>query len=187
MAHTYTNLWMHVIFSTKDRERLLDAAVKPRLFAYMASIIENQEGQPLLVNGPSDHVHMLFVLPANLSLAELVRKVKANSSRWVHQNCPALGGFVAWQAGYAGFSVSASKVGEVKRYIANQEQHHRHVTFQEEVLAFLKRHGIQYDVRFVFDWRIRLCRPWRGSGQKRDVSGSHGSRRGLMCDAPAGA
>jgi putative transposase len=150
MAHTYTNLWTHVLFSTKGRARLLEGELKRRLFAYMAGIIENLKGQPLLINGPSDHVHLLFVLPADLSLSELVKKVKANSSRWVHENWPTYGGF-AWQTGYAAFSVSQSKVREVKRYIADQEEHHRKVTFQEEVLAFLKKHGIKYEFRFVFD------------------------------------
>jgi REP element-mobilizing transposase RayT len=149
MAHTYTNLWTHALFSTKDRERFLDRELKARLFPYMAGIIENLKGQALLINGPADHVHMLFVLPADLALAELVKKVKANSSRWVHENWPSRARF-AWQTGYAAFSVSQSKVGEVKRYLANQEQHHRKVTSQEEVLAFLKKHGIRYDLRYVF-------------------------------------
>ena len=150
MAHTYTNLWTHALFSTKGREPMLDRELKPRLFAYMAAIIENLKGQALLINGSSDHVHMLFVQPADLSLSDLMKKVKANSSRWVHQNWPSRIRF-AWQTGYAAFSVSRSQVGWAERYIADQEEHHRKLTFQEEVLTFLKKHGIQYNPRFVFD------------------------------------
>jgi putative transposase len=150
MAHTYTNLWTHALFSTKDRVPLLVPERKPRLFAYMAGIIENLKGHPLLINGPGDHVHLLFVLPADVSLSEVIKKVKAHSSRWIHENWPSRARF-AWQTGYAAFSVSQSKVREARQYIANQEEHHRKVPFQEEVLAFLKKHGIQYDPRFVFD------------------------------------
>lgn len=166
MAHTYANLWTHAVFSTKDRERLLDHELKPRLFSYMAGIIENLKGQPLLINGPSDHVHMLLVLPADLSLSELMKKVKANSSRWVHENWPSRSRF-AWQRGYAAFSVSHAKAGETRRYIAKQEEHHRKLTFQEEVTAFLKNHGIQYDPRFVFDQAVCVAPPGLDAETKR--------------------
>jgi putative transposase len=130
--------------------RSLDAEIKPRLFAYMAGIIENLKGKPLLINGPRDHVHLLCVLPGDQSLSDLMKKVKANSSRWVHENWEWRARF-AWQTGYAAFSVSHSKVREMRRYIANQEEHHRKTTFHEEVMTFLRKHGIQYDPGFVLD------------------------------------
>jgi len=109
----------------------------------MGGIIGRLKGQSLLVNGPKDHVHLLFVLPAALSLSEMMDKVKANSSKVANERWPAVG--FAWQIGYAGFSVSPSKIEEVRNYILNQEAHHRKLTYEEEVAALLKRHGVKYD------------------------------------------
>jgi REP element-mobilizing transposase RayT len=150
MAHTYSNLLVHALFSTKDRTPLLDAELKPELFSYMGGIITQLRGKPLLIGGPKDHVHLLFVLPCSLSVADLMEKVKANSSKWVKNRWRNRSHF-AWQTGYTAFSVSQSNLESVKRYIASQETHHRRITFQEEVLAFLKKHEIPYDPRFVFD------------------------------------
>jgi REP element-mobilizing transposase RayT len=143
MPHTYSSLIIHAIFSTKDRRPLLTTAIKEELFAYMGGIIGRLKGQSLLVNGPKEHVHLLFVLPAALSLSEMMEKVKANSSKWANERWPAIG--FAWQIGYAGFSVSPSKIEEVRNYILNQEAHHRKLTYEEEVAALLKRHGVKFD------------------------------------------
>jgi putative transposase len=150
MAHTYTNLLIHSLFSTKGRQPALKAELKARLFPYMAGIIANLKCRPVIINGPEDHVHLLFVLPAALSLADLLERLKANSSKWVHEELPKYSSF-AWQSGYTAFSVSQSNLAAVKRYIARQEEHHRKLTYQEEVLAFLKKHGIDYDPRYVLD------------------------------------
>ena len=101
-------------------------------------------------DGPADHGHLLLALPASVSVADAMRVVKTNSSRWVHEQWPQRRSF-AWQTGYGAFSVSRSNVEEVDRYIANQEEHHRHVSFREEFLAFLKRHGVAYDPRYVWE------------------------------------
>ena len=150
MAHTYSNLLVHALFSTKKRAPLLDAELKVELFSYMGGIIAQLRGKPILIGGPKDHVHLLFVLPCSLSVADLMEKVKANSSKWVKNRWRNRSHF-AWQTGYTAFSVSQSNLESVKRYIASQETHHRRITFQEEVLAFLKKHEIPYDPRFVFD------------------------------------
>jgi putative transposase len=100
------------------------------------------------VNGPRDHVHLLFVLPSVLSLSDVMEKLKDNSSKWAHQRW---GRRFGWQTGYAAFSVSQSRRGSVRNYIARQEEHHRRMTCQEEVLALLETHGIKYDPRFVFE------------------------------------
>jgi len=150
MAHTYTNLLVHMIFSTKDRVPLLDAELKPRLFPYMGGIVHELGGTALLVNGPSDHVHMLLLLPAKITVSEIAGKVKANSSGWVHREFPGKGTF-AWQTGYAAFTVSHSQKQSVLDYIANQEEHHRKLSFKEELIAFLKKHEIQYDERYIFE------------------------------------
>ena len=150
MAHTYTSLLAHVIFSTKDRRPVLGEELRPRLFPYMGGILREVGVTAVAINGPADHVHALLAVPAAVALADAVRVLKTNSSRWVHEQWPQRRAF-GWQSGYGAFSVSRSNREEVERYIANQEEHHRHVTFQEEYLAFLKRHGIAYDERYVWE------------------------------------
>jgi REP element-mobilizing transposase RayT len=103
-------------------------------------------GTPLAVNGPIDHVHLLLSVPANLSVAEALRVVKANSSRWVHEQFPKQPGF-AWQSGYGAFTVSRSRLEYVRSYVTSQQEHHRFVSFQDEFLTLLAKHGVQYDLR----------------------------------------
>ena len=150
MGHTYTDILAHVIFSTKDRTPLLDAELKPRLFPYMGGILRELGGAPLLINGPTDHVHILTIAPAKVALSELVGKVKANSSGWVHREFAERSSF-AWQTGYAAFSVSHSQRETVLHYIANQEEHHRKVSFREELVLFLSKHEIRYDEQYIFE------------------------------------
>jgi REP element-mobilizing transposase RayT len=150
MAHSFANVLVHVIFGTKDRRPMITADVRERLFAYMAGIAQELGATSLIVNGVDDHVHGLFGLPTTVSVADLLRVLKTNSSRWVHEEFPAHRNF-AWQSGYAAFSVSQSNLDDVRAYIANQDEHHRHVTFHDEYIAFLKRHGIKYDERYVFE------------------------------------
>ena len=150
MAHTYTSFLVHIIFSTRDRQPYLDGDVGARVFAYMGGILRELGSTALLINGPGDHVHGLVTLPSTVSLSDLMRTLKTNSSRWVHEQWPQHKSF-AWQTGYGAFSVSRSNAEEVERYIANEQEHHRHVSFQEEYLAFLKRHGVAFDPRYVWD------------------------------------
>ena len=145
MAHTYTNLLTHALFSTQDRQPAIRPELKSDLYAYLGGIITNLRGKPVLINGPRDHVHVLFVLPASVALSDFMEKLKANSSKWAKERTR---GF-AWQTGYTAFSVSQSKLAEVKAYIAKQAEHHRRRTYQEEVVALLKRHGVEFDPRFV--------------------------------------
>lgn len=149
MAHTCSNLLVHVIFSTKDRKPLITSDLRQDVFAYMGGIARELKAKALLINGMPDHVHMLVELPPALSVAEMMRVVKTNSSRWVHETKPQHSRFV-WQAGYAAFSVSRSHAPAVSRYIADQEKHHRKRSFQEELVLFLKKHGIEYDERYMW-------------------------------------
>jgi REP element-mobilizing transposase RayT len=135
------------LFSTKDRQPLVRPEIKSDLYAYMGGIITNLRGKPVLINGPKDHVHLLFVLPASLSLADFMEKLKANSSKWANEGWPRRA--FSWQTGYAAFSVSQSKLNEVKAYISQQEEHHRKSTYQDEVIVLLKKHGVEFDSRFV--------------------------------------
>ncbi len=147
MAHTYTNLLIHALFGTQDRRPFLDPELKPKLFAYRAGIMNHLRVKPVLINGPKDHVHLLFVLPPSQSLWDLMEKLKANSSKWVHEHWPCRRSF-GWQTGYTAFSVSQSSLERVRQYIFKQALHHRKITYREEVLALLQKHGIEYDPRF---------------------------------------
>ena len=147
MAHTYTNLLTHALFSTKARQPLLRAEIKSDVYAYLGAIIANLKGKPVLINGPKDHVHLLFVLPASVALSDLMEKLKANSSKWVKSRWPER--HFSWQTGFTAFSVSQSKLSEVTAYISHQEEHHRKLTYQEEVVALLKKHGVEFDPHFV--------------------------------------
>jgi REP element-mobilizing transposase RayT len=149
MSHTFTDILIHSLFSTRDREPILDTTLRSELFSYMGGILKHLGCQPLLINGPSDHVHLLFVLPPRLPRADVIEKVKANASKWVHEWYTEKRDF-AWQQGYTAFSVSPSNRQRVLDYIVRQEEHHRRRTFQEEVLAFLKKAGIPFDSKRIF-------------------------------------
>jgi putative transposase len=148
MSHTYTNLLSHVVFSTKDRRRLIDAEMKPRLLGYINGIVDESGGKVLSLNAMPDHLHMLWESPPTLPLSDAMRVLKTNSSRWVHETWGSQKSF-AWQTGYGAFSVSRSNVSAVATYIKEQESHHRKRTFQEEFIELLVKHGIDYDPRYV--------------------------------------
>jgi putative transposase len=150
LAHTFTNLLAHVIFSTKDRLPLINPIIKPRLLAYMGGIIRTLDGIAIAIDGTADHVRLLIKQPTTVTMADLMRTLKTNASRWVHETWPSEHAF-AWQTGYGAFSVSQSNADTVRDYIANQEDHHRAVSFQEEFITFLKRHGIEYDERYIWE------------------------------------
>jgi len=150
MPHSFSNLLIHAVFSTKDRARCLDDSLRSNLFPYIGGILRSVRAEPRLVNGTEDHVHILVGLPTDLSVADCLRAVKANSSRWIHEMSPPHRGF-AWQDGYGAFTVSASNEEAVFEYIRRQEQHHRHVSFQEEFVALLRKHRVAFDERFI--WR----------------------------------
>jgi REP element-mobilizing transposase RayT len=149
MGHTFTNLLVHITFSTKERAACIKGDMGPKLFAYMGGILREQGATPLLVNGPADHVHLLMVLPATQSLSDVMRVLKTNSSKWAHETWPDRVTF-GWQEGYGAFSVSESRRAAVLEYIQKQEEHHRKMTFQEEFVSLLKKHGIEYDERYIW-------------------------------------
>lgn len=150
MGHTFTNNLIQATFSTKGRVPWIDESIRPDLYAYMGGTLRGMKAPPLSLNGIADHVHVLFRLPPVLSLSDAMRDLKANASKWVHEKCPRHGDF-AWQEGYAAFSVSASQLPVVQAYIENQEAHHRKTSFKEELIALLEKHGMEYDVRYIFD------------------------------------
>ena len=148
MPHTYSNLVFHVVFSTKERIKFLTADRRSELFAYIVALVKEKGGQVIVINGVEDHVHILLALPPNLLLSELMRFVKANSSRWFKERFKVP---FAWQTGFGAFSVSRSGVEEVSRYIREQEKHHEVRDFREEFKLLLKKNGVEFDERFL--WR----------------------------------
>jgi putative transposase len=150
MARTYTKLVSHITFSTKDRAPLIVADLQPRLHTFIGGIVRELGGTALIVGGVADHVHILAMFPPRVALSEALREIKAGSSRWMKQQLGTRGGF-AWQAGFAAFSVSQSRVPETTQYIANQAEHHRNKTFKEELLEFLQGYEVDYDEQYLWE------------------------------------
>lgn len=145
MSQSLSQLYVHLTFGTKDRYPFLKKDFRDRLHAYMAGTLKNCESPALTINSVNDHVHVLFRLSKNYALAKIVEEVKKQSSIWFKEQNNNLLNF-SWQGGYGAFSVSGSKVETVKQYIQTQEEHHRKVTFQEEVEEFIKQYDIiEYD------------------------------------------
>lgn len=150
MPSSYTCLRYHLIWSTKHRQPLISEDIRDRLFQYIGGIIRDDGGKLLAAGGMPDHVHLLADIGKQQSVVDAVRDIKANSSGWIHKTFPQYQSF-AWQTGYGAFTVSYSSVEAVKNYIANQAEHHRKRTFQEEFVEFLQRHGIEYDDRYLWE------------------------------------
>ena len=150
MPHSFTKLTVHCIFAVKGRQAMIDAELRERLYGYIGGIVRESGGCLSAIGGTTDHVHLLIDLPAPMSVAEMMRVVKANSSKWIRETFPDQASF-AWQTGYGAFAVSLSAVEEVREYIRHQEEHHRKRTFEEEFLDFIQRHGLKYDARYLWD------------------------------------
>jgi REP element-mobilizing transposase RayT len=150
MPQSFTSLHYHLIFSTKDRVPMITADLQGRLYEYLGGILRSEKSILLAAGGMPDHVHLLCSLSKELAIASALRLLKANSSKWIHETFPQQPSF-AWQTGYGAFAVSYSHLDRVKRYIAGQAQHHRRITFQEELVAFLRRHRIEFDERYLWD------------------------------------
>jgi putative transposase len=146
MSHTYAANFVHCVFSTKERRNLIPAALQERLYAYLIGIAGNLGFKILAAGGTANHIHLFIGLPTSLTLAEVLQKLKANSSRWFGEN----GVQFEWQKGYGAFSVSPSLLTTVQAYIRNQEQHHRKRSFEEEFRALLEKSGVAYDAERLF-------------------------------------
>ena len=150
MSQSLVKNLIHLVYSTRHRNPWIPKQVKENLCAYQAGVFREWDSPALVIGGAQDHVHALFLLSRNHALKKIVEEVKKGSSKWMKTEGPENHEFY-WQSGYAGFSVSQSKVEEVRRYIQNQEEHHRKMTFQDELRELFKRHGIEYDERYVWD------------------------------------
>jgi len=149
MPGTYSQILLHVVFSTKGRRPWIVGDLAARLYPYIGGIVRAEKGTLYEIGGVEDHVHMYLRWRTDASIADLMRTVKSRSSKWVHETA-GLAAF-AWQEGYSVFTVSKSQEEAVKRYIAGQREHHAVEDFKSELLCLLRAHGVEFEERFVFE------------------------------------
>lgn len=150
MAHSFISQLMHCVFSTKERRPFITPEIQPRLFQYIGGIARENKMKLLSAGGVDDHVHLLVSFPSTISVAKGMQLIKGGSSKWVHEEFPKHRMF-EWQEGYGAFSIGISDVERTINYINNQAKHHGKMDFKTEFLAFLKKHEIEYDERYIFD------------------------------------
>jgi putative transposase len=142
--HSFVSCLMHCVFATKERRPLITPELQARLWPYLGGIARENRMKALMIGGVEDHVHVLLSLPSTLSVAKAVQLIKGNSSKWIHETFPEHQSF-EWQEGYGAFSIGISGVDDTVKYIQNQAEHHRMMSFKEEVAVFLRKHGMEYD------------------------------------------
>jgi REP element-mobilizing transposase RayT len=150
MGQSLVTNYLHIVFSTKHREALIDDVIGNELHNYLGGICKNLECQPLKVGGFEDHIHILCMLSKKITLVKLMEELKSHSSKWIKTKGAAYSQFY-WQDGYGAFSVNPSEVDVVIEYISRQKEHHSKKTFQEEYRAFLKKYKVEYDERYVWE------------------------------------
>lgn len=150
MPQSLARVYVHLVFSTKHRRAFIDEALQPSLFAYLGGVCQALECHPLRVGGHVDHVHILCTLSRKMALMDLLEEIKKRSSKWAKTQGPAYADFY-WQDGYGAFSVSASSVNNVVRYIENQAEHHRKKNYRDEFIGLLEKYQIPYDERYLWD------------------------------------
>ena len=151
MADTYTQMYVHVVFAVKGRENIISPQWKDELYKYITGIVSNEKQKLLAINGMPDHVHILLGVKPTIAVSDLVRDIKANSSRFINEKKWVAGKF-EWQNGFGAFTYGHSQLGTIISYIDNQEEHHKKKTFKDEYIDFLKKFNVAYDGQFLFDW-----------------------------------
>ena len=150
MPQSLSSILVHLVFSTKNREPFITSTIETELHPYMATIFRKHDSPSLIIDGTPDHIHTLFALGRTITIADLVEEVKTGSSKWIKTKGREFKNF-HWQKGYGAFSIGQSNVEQLKRYIRNQKQHHRRVTFEDEYRIFLKRYMVEFDERYAWD------------------------------------
>jgi len=148
MASTLTNLVHHVVFSTKTRLNLIKPQFRGELYSYICGTIKNEKGKMIRIGGMANHIHILAVFHPSITVSDMLRKIKGGSAKWLNDKYNQR---FSWQRGYGAFSVSESVVPSVTKYIDNQDRHHAKMTFEEEYLALLRKHKIEFDERYIWD------------------------------------
>lgn len=150
MPQSLAKIYVHLVFSTKNRERVLPDDIRPDLHAYMGGTLNGFGCTPIEINSEPDHAHLLFVMTRTMSLSDVVGQLKKSANDWLRSHGPEFANF-HWQGGYGAFSVSQSAVEEVRNYIRKQREHHQQISFQDELRALLKRYEVEHDERYVWD------------------------------------
>ena len=149
MAHTYTNIFIHYVFSTKYREKIITKEIQNRLWSYMGGIAKENGMKALAIGGIEDHIHLLIKLPTTISISKAVQLIKGGSSKWLHDTFPAYKNF-SWQVGYGAFSVDKSRINGLIRYINGQKKHHSKKSFKVEYISLIEKNVIEYDERYMW-------------------------------------
>lgn len=150
MANTYSQVYLHFVFSTKNRGELISKEIEARVWAYIAGVCKHHGITPIRIGGIETHIHALVGTPTTISPSQAARAIKGDSSFGIRREFPGMGDF-GWQDGYGVFSVSRSAIPDVAQYIKDQRKHHKKQTFEEEYESLLRLHGIDFDPRFLFD------------------------------------
>lgn len=150
MPSSFTKNFYHAVFGTKHRELFIRPELEERLYPFVGGILRDLGATVIAVNGMPEHLHFLAMYPSKLSHSEMLQHVKGRSSKWIHETFPGLQRF-GWQVGYGGFTVSRSMTDVVEQYIRRQKEHHKSMTFKEEFLCLLRRHGIEFEEEDVFE------------------------------------
>ena len=149
MPNTYTQIYIHTVFSVKNRISLINPQWKDELYKYITGIIQNHNHKLIAINGMPDHLHVFIGLKPDQSLSDLMQDIKGNSSKWINEKGFVKGKF-EWQSGFGAFSYSDSQVDAVVKYIINQEEHHKKKTFIQEYTEFLEKFKVSFDARYIF-------------------------------------
>ena len=147
----FTQLYTHLVFAVKYRDRLLKREIRPEIFSYISGVITNRKHKSIIINGVSDHIHILIGLNPNDKISDLVASIKRSSSLYINDKGFFNGKF-HWQDGYGAFSYGKSQIDDIYKYIANQEDHHKRRTFRQEYLKLLEKFEIEYDEKYLFEF-----------------------------------
>lgn len=150
MSQSLTKIYLHIVFSTKNRKSLIIESIQQELYAYMASVLKAMSSPALKIGGVSNHVHILCVLSKNIAISKLLEEVKKRSSKWIKTKGIKFSGF-RWQGGYGAFSISESHLEAVSRYIVNQKEHHMTLSFEDELRIMLKKYNVDYNEQYIWD------------------------------------
>ena len=150
MAQSLSNILLHIVFSTKHRKPLIDFAIEPELFKYFATACRTLDCPTHAIGGADDHVHIACSLSRTIAVSKLVQEIKQDSSKWIKTKHDRYAVF-AWQNGYGAFSVGQSQLGDLRGYVANQRDHHRHVSFQDEFRQICEKYGVKLDERYAWE------------------------------------
>jgi putative transposase len=151
MSNTYSKIYLQVVFSVKGRQNLIQNKWKEELYKYICGIVNAKEQKIYAIGGVGDHIHLLVSIKPNIALSDLVRDIKANSSKWINEKRFVIGKF-QWQEGFGAFSYAQSQLDTVIAYINNQEQHHLTKSFKDEYLELLQKFNVEYDDKYLFEW-----------------------------------